>query len=933
MNSRIRTIFFLVGITTIVALALMLELVSTAGAQNATSQFQSAAALSDANPIAASPQATNAISYTLTLNTAGSGSGNVRHNGNDYSPPVTYLSGTVVTLSAIPDLGSEFVIWSGNLTTDVTPDTIKMDGNKSVTADFKLSCYQLTLEHTGTGSNPTPSPANSIGCNPGYYNYQEEITLTGNPAAHWEVKTDSWSGTENNLSNKVIMPAASHTAGVTYVAICYSLSLTRIPVAGGTVSATAPNCPGVPTKYIEGSVVGLEAFDALGYAFTNWTVGATGSVNPTTVTMNSNLSVTANFALSCHALSKTHSPPGAGTNPVADPTKSASCNAGEYVAGEVIGLTAAPVAGWRVESWQNTDDDNRSLPDNVLTFPKLADGAGYVVGVNYIQKPTLQFKLASYQVVETVISATIEVERTGSLSESVDVWYRTSEDTAEESKDYVDTSNRLTFGENVVSQSFSVQILDDNISEGTESLDLELFDVSSNAVLGTQSTAQLVILDDEGELTVQFQTTSYTAQEISPTVPVFITLFPIATENIYVDFRTEEGTAASGQDYTDVAPKTIRFKPGETVKQVEITLKNDALDEPDETVQLRLSNADGAILGESQATLTIIDDDAPPSLQFENDEYFAKEGDVSAPVSITLSAASAFSVTVQYDVIELSVGLQFAGSVTFDPGETNKVITIPTSAYEVDDKLNIILSEAEHGTIASPSSTTVTILDKDRSECHVLSMTNTGHGQLPKTTNLQKSVGCPQGQFVADELIFVLAEPDSGWLIDGWFGTLDDELTNTENIVRMPNSDHVISVYYITSLHLPVISNIYTNYFAGTVEAEPNDGLSQSNGPIHSGQDYFGGFSSSSDSFDNYFFVSSSKGSVKIQLVDIPTGRDYNLLLLDSHKNLLGYSGSLSNDDEHISVGNLDSGLYYVSIYYNSGPTSTAKYRLNVVYD
>ena len=948
MNVRIRTILLVTVTVSTLAIVMLLGLGNTPEVVAETDPLHFDPAPSEVNRHWASVQSTNAITtHTLTININPANTGTVNRNPAGSPGPGSnqfiYEEGEVVSLSAVnSEPGWEFESWSGvdaSSNPNVSPADVTMDGDKSVTANFAMGCYQLVLGHLGSGTNPTPSPTNSTGCNSGFYHMGEVITLQANPAAHWQVQPGSWTGTQNGTSNIVVMPAGTHNAGVTYIPICFSLTINRVPLAGGTVSASTPNCPGPNPlgQYLEGTVVGIEAFEAPGYAFKNWSGAVMGNVNPNTVTMNSNKSVTANFALSCHPLSSTHSPPGKGSDPFVtnpDPPQSSTCNLGEFVMDEVIDLEATPIAGWRVDYWENTDDPDEGNEQSQLTFPALANGAGYVVGVTYIQKPTLQFKQPSYQVNETGIVATITVERVGSLTQSVDVWYKTIDNTAEEGNDYVAATGRLTFDKDQTMRSFEVQILDDNIKEGTEIVDLELYDVSSNAVLGTPSVAELLILDDEGDLTVQFDTSTYMGQEISPTIPVTITLFPVSTNNVFVEFSTQAITATSGVDYVEVPPTIIRFKPGETIKQRHVALIDDTLDEPDETVQLVLDNIVGALPGSiSSATMIIKDDDAPPSLRFADDEYFAKEGDISTPVSVTLSAASAFTATVQYEVIELSVGQQLAGNITFAPGEVNKVVDIPTSSYQVGDTLNIILSEAQHATLATPSSATLTILDKDRSECHELSMDFTGHGKMPVATNLQKSVGCPLGQFVADESIFVEAEPDHGWNVNGWFGTLDDELQNPENIVRMPNSDHEISVHYITFHFLSSVSNGFTNYFPGTDEVEPNDKLSQANGPIQSGLDYHGGFPSNDDSFDNFYFFMPKTGSVQIELVDIPSGRDYNLLLLDSEVNLVGYSGFLSNVDEHISVGNLEKGLYYVSVFFNSGSTSTAQYRLNVDYD
>lgn len=70
----------------------------------------------------------------------------------------------------------------------------------------------------------------------------------------------------------------------------YTLSITASPSAGGTVTAN-PNA----SSYTAGTVVTLTAAPASGYTFSGWSGAASGTSTTTTVTVNSNLAVTANF--------------------------------------------------------------------------------------------------------------------------------------------------------------------------------------------------------------------------------------------------------------------------------------------------------------------------------------------------------------------------------------------------------------------------------------------------------------------------------------------------------------------------------------------------------------------------------------------------------------------------------------------------------------
>jgi hypothetical protein len=84
--------------------------------------------------------------YTLTVNVVGNGTVTI----NPQSP--TYLSGTTVTLTAVPE-NENFTLsaWSGDITGTRNPITITMDGNKTVTATFRAAVHGLLgdLNHDG----------------------------------------------------------------------------------------------------------------------------------------------------------------------------------------------------------------------------------------------------------------------------------------------------------------------------------------------------------------------------------------------------------------------------------------------------------------------------------------------------------------------------------------------------------------------------------------------------------------------------------------------------------------------------------------------------------------------------------------------------------------------------------------------------------------
>ena len=129
--------------------------------------------------------------------------------------------------------------------------------------------------------------------------------------------------------------------------------------------------------------------------------------------------------------------------------------------------------------------------------------------------------------------------------------------------------------------------------------------------------------------------------------------------------------------------------------------------------------------------------------------------------------------------------------------------------------------------------------------------------------------------------------------------------------------------------------NRYATYFEGPQEVEPNNTLSisQANGPLRSGRQYFGSFPTAGDIFDIYYITLTNKGNIQVELTEIPINRDYNLYLYSAEAELKGYSGSLDNNDEYILSNNLETGVYFIVIHYAEGAPTSAKYKVITTYD
>lgn len=97
--------------------------------------------------------------------------------------------------------------------------------------------------------------------------------------------------------------------------------------------------------------------------------------------------------------------------------------------------------------------------------------------------------------------------------------------------------------------------------------------------------------------------------ERTPSALVQITLSqPAGPGGVQVNFATRDGTAQAGLDYT-ASSGTVNLPEGIAGFHLPIPLIDDDLTEGNETFHVDFSGIQGAILGSTQATVTIVDDD------------------------------------------------------------------------------------------------------------------------------------------------------------------------------------------------------------------------------------------------------------------------------------------------------------------------------------
>ncbi len=154
------------------------------------------------------------------------------------------------------------------------------------------------------------------------------------------------------------------------------------------------------------------------------------------------------------------------------------------------------------------------------------------------------------------------------------------------------------------------------------------------------------------------------------------------TVPVTVKYVTSDVSAVAPGDYAAIPTTTLLFDPGETVKNVTVTVNGDDLSEKNENFAVKIFDAIGALIGDSASRVNILEDDGPITIAVS--DAYAVEGDAgttSLDVTISLSSPPAASQVVKAKY-RTAPGTATAGTdfttvpltpITFGPGEQTKV--------------------------------------------------------------------------------------------------------------------------------------------------------------------------------------------------------------------------------------------------------------------
>ena len=349
------------------------------------------------------------------------------------------------------------------------------------------------------------------------------------------------------------------------------------------------------------------------------------------------------------------------------------------------------------------------------------------VAVAEAAAPTVQFGAAAYEVAEGAASARVTIIRTGSTAAGQRVAVRTTAAGTAGADEFTPVRDVITFAAGQRTATVTIRLAAGNdVMDGDRTIVLEIADPTPPLALGARRTATLTIRDDDSA--VQFASAEYTVVE-GRLATLTVRRVGATRTPATVLATTADGTATAGADYR-ATERVLTFAPGVASRTLAIPTVRDGIPEDDERFTVTLSAASGTALGSPrEAAVTILDADAPATVQFSAAAYSVVEGGV-ATITVTRTGPAASAVTVGFATVEggtatggaaAAPGVDYirtSGTLTFAAGVSSRTFTVrtlPDAVREGPETVRLVLSvpPGSKAVLGAVASATLTIEDDD----------------------------------------------------------------------------------------------------------------------------------------------------------------------------------------------------------------------------
>lgn len=207
------------------------------------------------------------------------------------------------------------------------------------------------------------------------------------------------------------------------------------------------------------------------------------------------------------------------------------------------------------------------------------------------------------------IAANFVVRLTRPSAQAVTASFSTANGTATAPSDFTQATGTVTFAPEQLTRTVSVSVRGDSLFEVAEKFVVNLTGSTNATILDTQGVGTIANDDSKPSLTIADVSAAEGAAAATKVYAFVVTLSAPSGAKTTVKFASADGTATvAGGDYT-AATGTATIAAGARSRAIAITVKGDAVPEPDERFMVSLTAPVNAAIADPQAVGTILNDD------------------------------------------------------------------------------------------------------------------------------------------------------------------------------------------------------------------------------------------------------------------------------------------------------------------------------------
>jgi len=243
----------------------------------------------------------------------------------------------------------------------------------------------------------------------------------------------------------------------------------------------------------------------------------------------------------------------------------------------------------------------------------------------------------------------------------------------------------------------------------------------TNAGPGQNPVHTLTIADTDPAPAIAFAVKGSGGKAGSP-ARLDVSLSAKSGKQVTVDYAVIGGTArGDGRDFT-LKPGTLTFNPGETVKTIEVEIKQGTMYDEDRTIEVGLAKPVNAVLGDVRVHTHAVSNTAPmPVVAFSASAQEVQDDVGTIFVKVQLSAISAKDVTVPFTVEGTARDLANYRLLTPSPliikaGEASAnigIVIISNGVQENDKTLRFTMGAPFYAARGARTTHSITIVDTD----------------------------------------------------------------------------------------------------------------------------------------------------------------------------------------------------------------------------